>query len=189
MVNADLKKLRTLAGKYKSSYIISTYVILITASIVSGGIFLLANALHLAPFSAFILAAAACLALTVYPVILVSRRFLRPGDDLKRSIKMLGEGRLDEPLNLDREELFVDIAESVNMAGEQLSDKLQSIVRNTNRLSQVEEELSSLFRPRNAADKYTRDLVCRLKICTSRLKNDLNDFCICEEQKRDRVAR
>lgn len=102
---------------------------------------------------------------------------------------MLGEGRLDEPLNLDREELFVDIAESVNMAGEQLSDKLQSIVRNTNRLSQVEEELSSLFRPRNAADKYTRDLVCRLKICTSRLKNDLNDFCICEEQKRDRVAR
>jgi len=54
-------------------------------------------------------------------------------------------------------------------------DRIQSIVRNSNRLFAVEKELSSLFRPRNVGDNYAKMLVCQLKICTSRLKSDLSE--------------
>ena len=183
MLSVSKHKMQTLISKYKTSFIINTYLILVTALIITGGIFLLATAIHIEFLTALGLAIAAGLGIMVYPVLIIARRFNRLRDDINQRIRKIGEGRLDEPLEISREEMFVDIADSVNVASEKLSDRLQSIIRNTNRLSQVEEELSSLFRPRNASDKYTRDLVCRLKICTSRLKNDLDDFCFCEEQE------
>ena len=188
-MKTDLKNLKVLFCRYKVNLIINTYLILTTALIITGGIFLLATALNIEPLPALLISIFSGLALMIYPVKIIARNFSRPRKDIMKCIEQLGEGRPAEPLNIEQEEIFVDIAESVNMAGEKLSDKLQSIIRNTNRLSQVEEELSSLFRPRNATDKYTRDLVCRLKICTSRLKNDLDDFCRDDKRKYEQVDR
>lgn len=88
----------------------------------------------------------------------------------------MGEGQMYLRLNLEKNAMFSDIAESVNLANRQLSDKLQSIIKNTVRLSAVEEELSSCLRPNDRADEHTRKLAYQLKICTSRLKNDLKEF-------------
>ncbi len=183
MPNVSRHNMQTLLSKYKTNFIINAYLILTAALIVTGGIFLLATAVHLDIMTAFIVAASTGLGAMVYPIIIIARRFTCLREDINRKIRMIGEGRLDKPLEISREGMFVDIADSVNVANEKLTDRLQSIIQNTNRLSQVEEELSSLFRPRNASDKYTRDLVCKLKICTSRLKNDLEDFYLCEEKE------
>ena len=182
MLEDGLKSLTMLMRKYKANLIISIYLIISAALTLSGGIFLLVSALNLQPLLSLAIALLAGFGIMIYPVVYFTREYMRPRDIIRKRIENLGEGRLDEPLIIDRQEMFVDIAESVNIASEKLSDRLQSIIKNTNRLSQVEEELSSLFRPRNSADEYTKDLVCRLKICTSRLKNDLNDFCLSQEQ-------
>ncbi|PKK84113.1 MAG: hypothetical protein CVT49_04775 [candidate division Zixibacteria bacterium HGW-Zixibacteria-1] len=176
-------------SRCKANLIISIYMILSAALTLTGGIFLIASSLNLQPLTALVVALASALGLLIYPIMLMTREYSRPRESIRRKIEKLGQGRLDQPLVLDDQEIFVGLAESVNVASEKLSDKLQSIIRNTNRLSQVEDELSSLFRPRNAADEYTRDLVCRLKICTSRLKNDLNDFCLCQEQESEKIVR
>ncbi|MEW5923476.1 MAG: hypothetical protein AB1746_05765 [Candidatus Zixiibacteriota bacterium] len=182
MLEEGLKSVTMLMRKYKANLIVSIYLILSAALTLSGGIFLVMIELNFRPLPSLTVALLVGFGIMVYPVIFFSREYMRPREIIRKRIENLGEGRLDEPLIIEGQELFIDIAESVNIASEKLSDRLQSIVRNTNRLTQVEEELSSLFRPRNATDEYTRDLVCRLKICTSRLKNDLNDLCLCQDQ-------
>jgi len=119
--------MQTLLSKYKTNFIINAYLILTAALIVTGGIFLLATAVHLDIMTAFIVAASTGLGAMVYPIIIFARRFTCLREDINRKIRMIGEGRLDKPLEISREGMFVDIADSVNVANEKLTDRLQSL--------------------------------------------------------------
>lgn len=165
-------------GKLKGNLILVALIILLTAMVTAGGIFFLLRFYISDPITVIILSELGGLVLALLPAYLFNRHFNRPRTGLSEKIRKIGEGRFEEPIDLDREEIFSDIAESVNFANRNLMDKFQSIVKNTNRLAAVEEELSSRFRPRNSTDDYTKNLVYQLKICTSRLRNDLSDLSI-----------
>jgi len=171
--------------KHKTKFPTTAITIFVAASFISGGIFFILFKSETQHLVSFCISEIAALALASVLLWLLGKRNSRPHEILKTKIRLIGAGHLNERIDLDKEKMFSDIAESVNFAGEQLSNKLQSIIRNTNRLSDVEEELASFFRPRNSADEYTRDLVCQLKICTSRLKNDLSDFSISGEKSEE----
>jgi hypothetical protein len=62
------------------------------------------------------------------------------------------------------------------LSAEEISGKITSLIKNTRRLSYLEEELSSHFRSKTERNKLIRELVCQLKICTSRLKSDISEL-------------
>lgn len=171
-----MRMIQSPVSRYRSNLALSICLIIFAALFISGGIFFLLIEFQLNPVLAFAAAELSALGLALIPGLLLARCRNRPRDRIKKKIRMIGEGHLGEPMDIRREDIFPDIAESVNLASRQLSDKLQSIIRNTNRLSDVEQKLTSRFRPRNSTDRHTKELVCQLKICASRLKNDLNDF-------------
>jgi hypothetical protein len=169
-------KLKRLVDKCKTNLFACTYAALITALLTSGGVFLLLDSIGLKPVLAWPVSFLAGLAA---PLITI-RSFTRHHDysrvKVERTLTLRGGGRLHTPANAGGRTAPPDIAGIIKATDRQLSEKVQSLIRNANRLAEVEEELSSRFRPRNSGDRYTRDLVCKLKICTSRLKNELSDF-------------
>ncbi len=94
----------------------------------------------------------------------------------------MGEGFFGNRVDPSRDSSYRDIAESINAANLNLANKIKSIAANAGRLSAVEEELSSRFRPKGSVDGHVRNLVYQLKICTSRLKNDLNEFSLSDKK-------
>ncbi|UCD95559.1 MAG: hypothetical protein JSU69_05780 [Candidatus Zixiibacteriota bacterium] len=169
-------KLKRLANKCKTNFIASTYAALITALSASGGVFFVLDLIGFDPMLVWLASALAGLAAPLIPIRRLARYYDYPRERVRWTLTLLGGGRMRPPADVDGQAALPDIAESFDTTNRQLPEKIQSIIRNTNRLSEVEEELSSRFRPRNSGDRYTRDLVCKLKICTSRLKNELKDF-------------
>jgi hypothetical protein len=159
------------------------YSAILAVPVIFGGCLILLRWFEITLLISILLAWMAASLTALVPIILFNRKYRQPRDSIKRGIEMMGEGQMYSKLNLEQSAIFSDIAESINFANRQLSDKLQSIIRNTVRLSAVEEELSSCLRPIHPAsaredniDEHTRKLVYQLKICTSRLKNDLKEF-------------
>jgi methyl-accepting chemotaxis protein len=126
---------------------------------------------------------------TVLAVFHLARRDNRPGEEIKRGLKMMGEGNLSQLVRLNRTDMMAEIAESMNRANQELSGRLRSVIRNLARLAQVEEELSSQLKERRVNDQYTRNLVYMMKISTSRIKNDLESFSLEDEKIADNQAK
>jgi len=180
MLTGIKRKLQLTLCKCKSNFILVVTSIILAAMIFSGGIFFLLNGFIRDLFLSIVIAEVSSILLALIPCHFAACKFNHPRNAISRKIRNLGEGRFNEKIDLDQEEMFSDIAESVNLANRNLMDKMQSIIKNTNRLSAVEEELTSRFRPRNSIDIHTKNLVCQLKICTSRLRNDLSSFSLDE---------
>jgi methyl-accepting chemotaxis protein len=152
------------------------YYIAVISMTSFGGLYLLFNYLSYPWWLSLIFSIVGGLLFISWPILYFVKKYIRPHEIIKIGIKRMGEGRLYSRINLNRCEIFFEIAESVNLANQQLSDKLQSIIKNADRLSAVEHELSSHLKAKNAVDEHGRNLVCQLKISASRLKNDLSEF-------------
>ncbi len=175
---AIMNKLQKFIIRHKSKFTLISFTVFLTASIISSGIFFILAGDYGVNLYAFVISQIVFLALAIAPLLLMARTLCRTCGCIKDGIEKLGKGRLAEAMKMGREEMYCDVGNFVEKANHDLNDKLLSIARNANRLVAVEEELSSRFRPRNSTDNYTRQLVYRLKICTSRLQNDLSDFAL-----------
>jgi len=172
----SFKKLKIFPAPGTLSVTMFYYYIAIISMLSFGGLYLLFIHWGFPIWSGLPLSLAGGLLISSGPILYFIGKYIKPSKSIKNGLKNMGEGQLYTEVKLDRREIFSDIAESVNVANHQLSDKLQSIIKNADRLSAVEHELSSHFKPKNSVDKHTRNLVCQLKISTSRLKNDLSEF-------------
>ncbi|MFH2035530.1 MAG: hypothetical protein ABIJ45_03930 [Candidatus Zixiibacteriota bacterium] len=157
---------------------ITMYVIVVL--IVSGGIFFIMEKITGTTwasliFSYFIGVATLALTASKYLKSMKTRE-----KKLTGKIMEMGAGRLNQISSSNKTDIFPEITKSIELADQKLTERFRSIEKNARRLSYLEEKLSSRFRNGSEYDKSTRDLVCQLKICTSRLKNDLNDFYISE---------
>jgi methyl-accepting chemotaxis protein len=171
-----LRDLYPYPEKRQFGFILVSYLILIIASIISASVFLWLDDGSLPIISIIIISDLISLLLMTIPIMIISYRHSRPRENLKKSIKSIGSGCFDIPIDLKKEKMYSDIAESVNEAGTMLNDKIQSILAHTGHLSAIEEELSACIRTNRDGDGHTKALVCQLKICASRLRNDLNEF-------------
>ncbi len=171
-----LRNLHLFPEKRRTGFILAAYMLLISASIISGGVFLWLNDGPVSILTLIIISELTGLVLISIPILIMVYRYSRPREELKQGIKNIGEGCFGGRINPDMEKMYSDIAESINEAGQKLTDKMQSIIANTNRLSAVEEELSTCFKTDNCCDSHTKALIYQLRICTSRLRNDLNEF-------------
>ena len=187
MRTSSTGKLKHLVDMCKTNLLAYTYAALITALLTSGGVFFVLDSIGLEPVLVWPVSI-----LTGLAVPLITIRFFARYQDCSRervggTLILRGGGRVRKPADVKGRTMPPDVAGTFETTDRQLSEKIQSIIRNANRLAEVEEELSSRFRPRNSGDRYTRDLVCRLKICTSRLKNELSDLaCDRREMMEDR---
>ncbi len=162
--------------KRRFGFILASLAILFSASIISGGVFLWLNDGSLPILSMLIISELIALLLMSFPILIMANRHARPRERLKRSIKNFGDGYFRDLIDLDKEKMYSDIAESINEAGLKLTDKMQSILAHIRHLSAVEEELSACLKADSYRDSHTQALICQLRICTSRLCNDLNEF-------------
>jgi len=174
-----MKQLRDLypyPEKRQLIFILISCIALLTASITSGVVFLWLNKSSLSLISKIILSEAVGLLLVLIPITIMVSRHSRPRENLKKGIKNIGRGRFDTPFDLTKEKMYYDIAASLNEAGLMLNNKMKIILTHTSHLSAIEEELSSSIRTRQQTDSHTKALICQLKICTSRIRNDLSEF-------------
>ncbi|SYZ74218.1 hypothetical protein TRIP_C60488 [Candidatus Zixiibacteriota bacterium] len=118
---------------------------------------------------------------TIFAVFHLAKREGRPGEKIKQSLKMMGEGKLCRTVRLDSANMMAEIAESMNRANQELSGRLKVVMRNLDRLAEVEDELSVQLKGHSPNDPHTKNLIYMMKISTSRLKNDLESFSLEEE--------
>ncbi len=170
--------------KRRFGFILASYTILFSASIISGGVFLWLNDGSLPILSMIIISELIALLLMSFPILIMANRHTRPREKLKRSIRNFGDGCFCDPIDLDKEKMYSDIAESINEAGQKLTDKMQPIFDHIKHLSAVEEELSACLKADTCVDSHTKALICQLKICTSRLHNDLTEFTLENSNRR-----
>jgi methyl-accepting chemotaxis protein len=171
-----LRDLYAYPEKRQFVFILAACAILIVASVISALIFLWLNDGSIPIISMIIISDFISILLMAIPIMIVAYRYTRPREKLKKGIKNIGSGRFNNPIDLTKEKMYTDIAASLNEAGTMLNDKIQSILAHTARLSAIEEELSASLRTDRLSDGHTKALICQLKICASRMRNDLNEF-------------
>lgn len=168
---------------HKLKVISGAMSLIITASILSGGIFFALNKVISAQWVTISIAYLIGLSFILVAKLIIVSKYKKRQKRITLCIRKLGEGQVNPTPPIAGENIFPDIAQSVNHANSALSSRLKSIANNTRRLSYLEEELSYRFRPSRTADKNLANLIYQLKICTSRLRNDLNEFSVAEEEK------
>ncbi len=157
-------RIRTLLKKNLSLNATMAIMAFILTALISSGIFLLANFIFSSALFSFLLSQIimlSVLALAAYFYSVIKSK----NDELERP-------RTEKGQKLD----ISDSNWSTGMTDSELTERIVSLSRNSRRLFAVEEQLSSRFRPKHAGDNYTKQLVCQLKICASRLKNDLDEL-------------
>ncbi len=174
---------RRLKSRYRLAMVFKIYLAIIAAMITSSLInYWLINFMRWNPVPSHLTAISVGALITVWVVFHLARRDERPGNAIRNSLKLMGEGNLCQLVRLDKRNMLADIADSINQTNQELSGKLRSVVKNLDRLTKVEEELSEQLQDNDRQDQYTKKLVCLMKISTSRIKNDLETFSLEEEE-------
>jgi methyl-accepting chemotaxis protein len=174
---------RRLKNRYRLALVFKIYLAIIAAMITSSLInYWLINFMRWNPVASHLTAISVGALTTVWAVFHLARRDERPGNAIRKSLKLMGEGNLCQLIRLDKRNMLADIADSINQTNQELSGKLRSVVKNLDRLTKVEEELSEQLQDNDRQDQYTKKLVCLMKISTSRIKNDLETFSLEEEK-------
>jgi len=178
-----IRRFRLKAQRHKVGFTLITCLILIFFSLISSAVLIFLNGYKGLSLEAIIISQLIGLGLAVIPILFLARRFNRPRELLIKNIRKIGEGYLCDLAETNEDKGYSDINESINNASQMLVGKLRSIEINTNRLSAIEKELCSYYRPKNSTDPHEIKLFRQLKITISRLQNDLSEFSLDNKNK------
>lgn len=175
--------LRPVTGNYHLIFIFRMYAIFVAITLLSGAVlFIVHKYLEYDLLLSVTISMVLGLGLTIRPVFLMTRKYDRPSQAIKKSLKLMGEGHLDRPLVMEKKEILSDIADSLNIAEQELALKLRALERKTGRIAFVEEQLSAHFKANVPIDGQIGRLIYLLEISTNRLKNELSSFSFDGEQ-------
>jgi len=98
------------------------------------------------------------------------------GKRIAGALEKMGRGELGWKITLRRNEELVDVAESLTRASESLADRIGKLQIQARQLTEVESFLIDSIEADRLNNQYTLKALRKLKICTSRLNADMDDF-------------
>lgn len=98
-----------------------------------------------------------------------------PGKRISTALEKMSHGDLGWKITLRRGDELAGVADSVTRASESLADRISKMQMQTRQLTEVENYLIDLL-DTGGTDPYTLKALRKLKICTSRLNANMQDF-------------
>lgn len=98
-----------------------------------------------------------------------------PGKRITTALEKMSKGDLGWKITLRRGDELAGVADSVTRASESLADRISKMQIQTRQLTEVENYLIDTL-DANGANPYTMKALRKLKICTSRLDSNMQDF-------------
>ncbi|MEZ5360059.1 MAG: hypothetical protein R3F48_14680 [Candidatus Zixiibacteriota bacterium] len=101
---------------------------------------------------------------------------LGPGKRLTSAMEKLGRGDVGWKLTLRRGDEMADVAESVSKASRALADRISKMQSEVKGIMEVEDYLIDSIAITHGSNPFLLKALRKLKISTTRLKTDINDF-------------
>jgi methyl-accepting chemotaxis protein len=129
---------------------------------------------YLLPVLAFMLLAGA--GLTILLMQKCRRCHLGPGQRIMTALDKMGKGDLGWKITLRRSDGLSEVAASITKASESLADRIGKLQIQARQLIEVENFLIDSMETERIYNPYTLKALRKLKICTSRLSANIEDF-------------
>lgn len=98
------------------------------------------------------------------------------GQEISAALKKMSRGDLGWKVTLHRDAELSDVAQSATQASESLADMISKLQIQSQRLTEIEDYLVDSLEVSTIKNPYTLKALRKLKICTSRLNSNLQDF-------------
>jgi methyl-accepting chemotaxis protein len=99
-----------------------------------------------------------------------------PGRRISAAVEKMSKGDLGWKITLRKGDDLAPIAESVTNASRTLADRIGKLQCNTRELTALEEYLQDSIESDRTFNPHTLKALRKLKICTTRLKTEVEDF-------------
>lgn len=99
-----------------------------------------------------------------------------PGRRITTALEKMGRGDLGWKITLRRGDELADMADSVTRASESLADRINKLQLQARQLTEIENYLIDSVDTDRISNPYTLKALRKLKICTSRLNANIDDF-------------
>jgi methyl-accepting chemotaxis protein len=98
------------------------------------------------------------------------------GKRISTALNKMSKGDLGWKITLRRGDELADMAESVSRASQSLADRIGKLQIQTRQLTEIENYLIDSMDTERNVNPYTLKALRKLKICTSRLNSNMEDF-------------
>ncbi len=99
-----------------------------------------------------------------------------PAKRITTAMEKMSKGDLGWKITLRRSDELVDVADSVSRASQSLADRMAKLQAQARELSDIEDYLHDSVESDRGSTPHTIKALRKLKICTNRLRSDIDDF-------------
>lgn len=99
-----------------------------------------------------------------------------PGQRIAAAMEKMGKGDVGWKIVLRKGDELAPVANSVSRASQSLADRIVRLQSETRQLAEIEDLLQDSLAGNRTVSPHTLKALRRLKICTSRIKAEMEDF-------------
>jgi methyl-accepting chemotaxis protein len=99
-----------------------------------------------------------------------------PAKRITTAMEKMSKGDLGWKITLRRSDELAAVADSVSRASQSLADRMAKLQSQARELSDIEDYLHDSVEGDRGSNLYTIKALRKLKICTNRLRSDIDDF-------------